>query len=45
MVYVKKRRNMHRVLMGKPVRKNRLEDLYLEGGILNYLKRARMAGH
>jgi hypothetical protein len=26
-VYVRKKRNRHRVLMGKPVRKNRLEDM------------------
>jgi hypothetical protein len=29
-VYVRKKRNRHRVLMGKPVRKNRLEDLCVD---------------
>jgi len=35
---MRKKRNRHRVLIGKPARKNRLEDLCLDGGILNYLK-------
>jgi hypothetical protein len=37
-VHVRKKRKRHRVLMGKPVRKSLLEDLCLDGGILNYLK-------
>jgi len=37
-VYARKKRNRHRVLMGKPARKIRLEDFCLDCGILNYLK-------
>ena len=33
-VNVRKKINSHRVLMGKPVRKNLLEDLHLDSGIL-----------